>query len=275
MQSLTEPCTALSSTLKCLLWLGINQNLWPCRQYLLDKLEVGKWLFLWVILAEAGSLILAMIMRYMGDLEGRSDPIVFHILFLTKSGKLEYYLQSQSIRNLHRVCETYSLHAFASGIVHEDCAPAFQILSSFDDRSQFAIAGMRVWSKRRLINLDPWRSRAFKGGWAEGMSSMALAGDVAIFANTLVREHATRTSTVNDSAQLCTQAGREDEQEVWPAQPRGLLRGPKMVQHLQQVAKCFRGFNYHPLQQSFQSNRTCYFTLTGILCKMCVQTTPL
>ena len=43
----------------------------PCRAYLVEKLEVGKWMFLWVVLAEGASLVLAMVMRYMGDLEGR------------------------------------------------------------------------------------------------------------------------------------------------------------------------------------------------------------
>ena len=32
---------------------------------------MGKWIFLWVVLAEGASLVLAMVMRYMGDLEGR------------------------------------------------------------------------------------------------------------------------------------------------------------------------------------------------------------
>ena len=41
------------------------------RAYLIEKLEVGKWIFLWVVLAEAGSLVLATIMRCMGEMQGR------------------------------------------------------------------------------------------------------------------------------------------------------------------------------------------------------------
>ncbi|CAL8463138.1 g2672 [Coccomyxa elongata] len=43
------------------------------KAYLVEKLEVGKWIFLWVVLAEAGSLVLAMIMRCMGELQGRYE----------------------------------------------------------------------------------------------------------------------------------------------------------------------------------------------------------
>lgn len=39
----------------------------------MEKLEVGKWIFLWVVLGEAGSLTLALIMRLMGNLEGRYE----------------------------------------------------------------------------------------------------------------------------------------------------------------------------------------------------------
>lgn len=46
-----------------------------CRAYLIEKLEVGKWIFLWVVLAEAGSLVLAMIMRCMGELQGRCADV--------------------------------------------------------------------------------------------------------------------------------------------------------------------------------------------------------
>ena len=36
---------------------------------------MGKWIFLWVVLGEAGSLALALIMRLMGKLEGRYDNL--------------------------------------------------------------------------------------------------------------------------------------------------------------------------------------------------------
>ena len=44
------------------------------RTYLVDKLDTGKWIFLWVVLAEGASLIVAMVMRCMGELEGRWGP---------------------------------------------------------------------------------------------------------------------------------------------------------------------------------------------------------
>ena len=44
-----------------------------CRQYIVEKLEVGKWIFLWVVLGEAISLGLALVMRLMGNLEGKYD----------------------------------------------------------------------------------------------------------------------------------------------------------------------------------------------------------
>ncbi len=37
----------------------------------MDKLDAGKWIFLWVVLAEGASLVVAMVMRCMGELEGR------------------------------------------------------------------------------------------------------------------------------------------------------------------------------------------------------------
>ena len=43
-----------------------------CRSYVVEKLTVGKWIFLWVVLAEGVSLGLAMVMRSMGELHGRS-----------------------------------------------------------------------------------------------------------------------------------------------------------------------------------------------------------
>lgn len=45
----------------------------PCRQYIIEKLEVGKWIFLWVVLGEAISLGLALVMRLMGNLEGKYE----------------------------------------------------------------------------------------------------------------------------------------------------------------------------------------------------------
>ena len=39
------------------------------------KLEVGKWVFLWVVLAETASLALALVMRCMGRLEGRYENL--------------------------------------------------------------------------------------------------------------------------------------------------------------------------------------------------------
>ena len=42
-----------------------------CRDYIIEKLSVGKWIFLWVVLAEGISLGLAMFMRSMGELHGR------------------------------------------------------------------------------------------------------------------------------------------------------------------------------------------------------------
>lgn len=47
-----------------------DRHCW-CRDYLIEKLEVGKWIFLWVVLAEGASLVLAMVMRCMGELKGR------------------------------------------------------------------------------------------------------------------------------------------------------------------------------------------------------------
>lgn len=40
----------------------------------MEKLTVGKWIFLWVVLAEGISLGLAMVMRSMGELHGRWGP---------------------------------------------------------------------------------------------------------------------------------------------------------------------------------------------------------
>ena len=42
-----------------------------CRDYIVEKLSVGKWIFLWVVLAEGVSLGLAMVMRSMGELHGK------------------------------------------------------------------------------------------------------------------------------------------------------------------------------------------------------------
>ena len=42
-----------------------------CRDYIMEKLSVGKWIFLGVVLAEGISLGLAMVMRSMGELHGR------------------------------------------------------------------------------------------------------------------------------------------------------------------------------------------------------------
>lgn len=42
-----------------------------CREYIVEKLTVGKWTFLWVVLAEGISLGLAMMMRSMGELHGK------------------------------------------------------------------------------------------------------------------------------------------------------------------------------------------------------------
>ena len=40
----------------------------------MEKLTVGKWIFLWVVLAEGVSLGLAVVMRSRGELHGRSAP---------------------------------------------------------------------------------------------------------------------------------------------------------------------------------------------------------
>ena len=39
----------------------------------MDKLEVGKWVFLWVVLGQVGSLTVALCMRLMGRLEGKYE----------------------------------------------------------------------------------------------------------------------------------------------------------------------------------------------------------
>ncbi len=39
----------------------------------MDKLEVGKWVFLWVVLGQVGSLTVALCMRLMGKLEGKYE----------------------------------------------------------------------------------------------------------------------------------------------------------------------------------------------------------
>lgn len=44
-----------------------------CREYIVEKLEVGKWIFLWVVLGEAISLGLALVMKLMGKLEGKYE----------------------------------------------------------------------------------------------------------------------------------------------------------------------------------------------------------
>ena len=48
---------------------------WMCREYIVSQLEIGKWIFLWVVLGEAGSLTLALVMRLMGKLEGRYENL--------------------------------------------------------------------------------------------------------------------------------------------------------------------------------------------------------
>jgi hypothetical protein len=55
---------------------------------------VGKWIFLWVVLAEAGSLVIAMIMRYMGDLEGRSVSVSVSVSDLTSEHTSTPWMQS-------------------------------------------------------------------------------------------------------------------------------------------------------------------------------------
>ena len=50
-----------------------ESNVVLCREFIVEKLEIGKWVFLWVVLGEAGSLALALVMKLMGKLEGKYE----------------------------------------------------------------------------------------------------------------------------------------------------------------------------------------------------------
>lgn len=71
------------------------------REYIVEKLEIGKWIFLWVVLGETGSLAVALVMRLMGKLEGKYENLELEAA--NQLHDLELQSISKSLTNQQKV----------------------------------------------------------------------------------------------------------------------------------------------------------------------------